>query len=372
MAHTLPATPFRVALIGTGRPLNSDGSTGYGMAHAHARGYNESGKCEIVALCDLVPERAEQFNQENAGGKATVYTDYHKMLAEAKPDIVSVCTWPALHKPMVIAAAEAGVKAIHCEKPMAPNYADSKAMADACTSRGIQLTFNHQRRFNGPFKGAKRLLDAGEIGELVRMEAYCGDLFDWGTHWINMFLFYNGEHPAEYVLAQIDARRPHAAFGVKMETQGLALIKFTNGVFATLYTGDELQNVLGFANRLIGKTGVIEVLWNAPWVRYRKEGDSEWRHLPPAEVADTIHGGDANVAGVRDVVESLAAGRAPLCSVSNALPTTEIIFATYESARRRGRVTMPLEPGGNAFYALLEEGVFPLASPTPPPPPSSE
>ena len=193
------------------------------------------------------------------------------------------------------------------------------------------------------------------------MESACGDLIDWGTHWINMFLFYNNETPAEYVLAQIDARRPHGVFGLKMETESVALIKFTNGVFATLYTGDDSRKIVGCANRIIGTDGVVEVLWDKPWLRYRKTGDADWGFVPEADVADGIHGNDASTDGVRDLVDALRAGRKPLCSVDNALPTTEIIFAAYESARRRGRVDMPLTAGDNAFYALLEEGVYPAA-----------
>ncbi|MBC8140700.1 MAG: Gfo/Idh/MocA family oxidoreductase [Armatimonadetes bacterium] len=352
--------PFRVAIIGTGRPQNADGSTGFGMAHAHAKGYNEAG-CEIVALCDLVAERAEAFNQENAGGKATVYTDYTQMLAETKPDIVSVCTWPAHHAPMVLACAEANVRAVHCEKPMAPNYADSLAMANACRANGIQLTFNHQRRFNGPFAAAHRLIKAGAIGDVIRIESSCGNFFDWGTHWINMFLFFNNESPAQWVLAQTDARRPNTVFGAAMETQGVAVIKFENGVYATLYVGEESQQIVDCAIRVHGKNGVLEILWNAPWLRYKTGEIGAWQLVPDAEVADGIHGDDANTAGVLDVVDALHTGRTPLCSVDNALPTTEIIFAAYESARRRGRVDMPLQTGDNAFTALLAEGVYPEA-----------
>jgi predicted dehydrogenase len=205
-------TPFRVAIIGTGRPRNADGSTGFGMAHAHAKGYNESGR-EIVALCDLVPERAEEFNRENADGKARVFSDYPQMLAEVKPDIVSVCTWPALHTPMVLACAEANVRAVHCEKPMAPTWGEAKAMHAAAVERGVQLTFNQQRRFLEPFRLARRLVQDGVIGELRRIEGACSDMIDWGTHWLDMFFFYNGETAADWVLGQIDSREAKSIFG---------------------------------------------------------------------------------------------------------------------------------------------------------------
>jgi len=51
----------------------------------------------------------------------------------------------------------AGVKAIHCEKPMAPTWGESLKMAAACDKAGIQLTFGHQRRFLDAFRKAKEL-----------------------------------------------------------------------------------------------------------------------------------------------------------------------------------------------------------------------
>src|SRR5690606_18658129 len=110
---------------------------------------------KIVALADISYNNALAFQEEHGGDR--IYTDYHQMLAEEQPDIVSICTWPHLHAEMVIAAAEAGVKAIHCEKPMAPTYGEAVRMVEVCEQRGVQLTFNHQRRFGPPFRKAKEL-----------------------------------------------------------------------------------------------------------------------------------------------------------------------------------------------------------------------
>ena len=43
------------------------------------------------------------------------------MLEKESLDIVSVCTWPAMHREMVVAAAGSGIKAVFAEKPMAPD-----------------------------------------------------------------------------------------------------------------------------------------------------------------------------------------------------------------------------------------------------------
>jgi predicted dehydrogenase len=262
------------------------------------------------------------------------------MFKETPLDVVSVCTPPALHAPMTIAAAEAGVKAVHCEKPMAPTWGEAKRMAAVCQERGVQLTFNHQRRFLNLFQKTRQLIHEGAIGKLVRMEASCPNLMDWGTHWLNMFLFYNEETAARWVIGQVDTRRLHNIYGVPHENQGLSLIEFVNGVVGLFVSGDDAEKVIGCAHRLIGTEGLIEIHNSAPHLRLRRKGETE---MSPVEAEGGLHGDQAVAVGVVDLLNALSAGTTPLLDVSNALPTTEIIFATYESSRRRGRVDLPLE-----------------------------
>jgi UDP-N-acetylglucosamine 3-dehydrogenase len=350
---------LRVGIIGTGIPWKTEGSTGHGMSRAHADAYNSLPNCEIVAVCDILKERADLFNTEKVGGKAAVYTDYPTMLAEANLDMVSVCTWPALHSPIVVDVAEAGVKAIHCEKPMADTWGESQRMATVCRERGVQLTFNHQRRFLDTFQAARRLVAEGAIGELKRLEGSCGDLYDWGTHWLDMFGFYNNEEPGEWVMAQIDVRTPRSIFGVPLENQGICNIKYRNGVFGLLYTGEDSENIVGCSNRLIGTEGVIEVSNKAPNIRIRKNGDADWQVV---ETAEGLHGGSAITRAITDAVDSLREGRKPLLSSENAIQSTEIIFAAYESVRRRGRIDLPLtDITDSPLQSMIHEGVFPNA-----------
>lgn len=352
--------PLTVAIIGTGRPRNTEGFTGFGMAHAHARAYAATGRCRFVAFCDIVGERAELFNGEHAGGEAAVFTDYTQMLAEARPDIVSICTWPHLHAPMVLACAEAGVRAVHCEKPMGTSWADARRMAAACRERNVQLTFNHQRRFLAPFQAARRLLTEGEIGELSRIEGACSDLYDWGTHWLDMFNFYNDETPGEWVIGQVDARRPRKVFGAPVDTQGLCQVRYANGVTGLLFTGEgSSQAAMGCANRLIGTEGEIAIHNEAPYVRLWKRGEAEPR---PIDTGEGLHAGVAIDRGVADLIACLESGDRPLLHADNALRATEIFFACYRSAERRGRVDLPLDESiGHPLVDMLEAGVFPDA-----------
>ena len=281
-------------------------------------------------------------------GGERVYTDYHEMLAKENLDIVSVCTWPHLHAPMVIACAEAGVRAIHCEKPMATTFGDAKRMVEAAEKSSTQLTFNHQRRFNKPFRKAKELLDSGAIGDLQQMEAVCGNLYDWGTHWFDMLGMFNDETPGAWVIGQIDLRGSHPIFGAMVEGQGLAHFKYQNGVYGLMLTGYESPNVA--AMRLIGTEGIIEIgVPNGPQLRVRSKGD--WETI---DTGDTIHGDQANADGVLDLVDALKNGREPELAARRALNATELIFGTYESSRRRGRVDLPLDIEDSPLLALLE------------------
>jgi predicted dehydrogenase len=352
---------FRAGIIGCGRPRREAGATGFGQGHIHAAGYEASPDCEIVAAADISQENLDAFCREH--NVAAGYLDYHEMLDEEKLDIVSVCTWPHLHAQMVIDAAQAGVKAIHAEKPMAPTWGESKQMAAACEERGVQLTFNHQRRFGSPFRKAKELLDDGAIGELVRIEAFTSNLYDWGTHWFDMMFMYNDETPVEWVIGQIEARGGRAIFGVQIEGQGLSFFRWKNGVYGLMVTGQRelyehdgaFKDVLICGNRLIGTEGVIEVgVRDGPQLRIRNtETGYRWQEV---EVPDRIHGNEHVVAAILDLVDALKTGREPVLSARKALQATEMIFATYESSRRRGRVDLPLEIDDSPFLSMLEAG----------------
>ena len=343
------AEQYRVAVIGAGRPWRTEGATGFGMSHVHVHAYQKTGKCRLAAVADINRANAEAFAAQY--GHPAIYTDYQEMLERERPEIVSVCTWPALHAPMVIACAGAGVKAVHCEKPMAPTWGEARRMVEACARAGTQLTFNHQRRFLAPFRVARDLVREGTIGELRRLEAACGDMIDWGTHWIDMCFFYNHDTPATWVLGQIDAREPHSIFGLSVESQGLCQFKFENGVRALLFTGHDHD--IGCSNRLIGTEGVVEVHNDAPHVRLRGRGDAHWRTL---DTPEGIHGNQAIDRGIADLIDAFEHRREPELSARKALRTTEVIFATYESSRRRARIDLPLTIDDSPLQAMLDAG----------------
>lgn len=336
---------FKVGIIGCG-----------GRGRGHAAGFAVSKDAEVVACVDPKRENAEALAEVHGIPKSGVYSDYKKMLAEVKPDIVSVCTWPHLHAPMILDSVEAGVKAIHAEKPMAPTWGEARQIIKACSDNDVMITFCHQRRFGAPFVMAKKLANDGTIGELHRVEGYCPNLFDWGTHWFDMFFFYNNDEPVEWVMGQIDWEQERSVFGVPVETHGLSYVKWKNDVYGLLATGGGSGGRC--SNRLIGTKGIIEVrVPDGPALRVMHAGASDWE-IPDLDGV-VPPGGDTTLATL-DLVACLKTGDEPVLSGRKAMQATELIFATYESSRQRARIHLPLEIEDSPLITMMETGMIVL------------
>jgi len=350
------AAKYRVAMIGCGKPLKTEGATGFGMAHRHMAGYAGSGRCDLVAVADIKEENAEAFVSAH-NPDARLYTDYMAMMEAESPEIVSVCLWPHLHAKAVCDILPFKPRAIHCEKPMDVHWDAALRMHRACKDDGVQLTINHQRRFNKPLLKAKSLLEEGAIGAILRMEAAWGNLFDSGTHWLDMLFHFNNDTLARWALGQIDIRGAHRVFGALVEGQGVVTFRFENGVRATMFAGMDHED-LGCMIRVIGEEGTLEILPGQPWLRIRRLSAPGWREI---DTGETIHDDAAIGRGIVDLLDCLETGRTPLLSSDHAIRATEIIFAAYESSRRRARVDLPLEPGPSALVAMVESGELELA-----------
>ncbi len=328
---------FKAGIIGCG-----------GRGRSHARGYQASPDVEIAACSEPVEDVRNAFAAEF--DVTNTYQNYQEMLDTESLDFVSVCTWIQLHKPMVIAAANSGIKAIHCEKPMAPTWGDAQALYQACVDNNVVITFCHQRRFAAQFIKAKRLANEGAIGDLRRLEAACPNLLDWGTHWFDMFFFYNNDEPVDWVIGQIDVAEEKTVFGVQVETSGVSWIRWKNGVEGLLATGGTA--LAGFSNRLIGTKGIIDVGGGAP-VRMLREGSTEWEQ-PDLSGLRTER--DATTLSVLDLVHGVKTGREPELSGRKSLQATEIIFATYHSSRQRAKINLPLTVDDSALLSLVANG----------------
>lgn len=341
---------LRAAFIGTGRRWQTPGATGFGMNNEHAKGYAACAGVELAACADLKEELAKEFAEKHKVQKT--YIDHRKMLQEIKPDVVSVSVWPHLHADLVVDCVQAGVRAVHCEKPMDVTWGQCRRMAGEAAAKKCRLTFNHQRRFGEPFQKAYRMIQEGGVGKIVQMDAFMGDFYDWGTHWLDMLQFFNNETPAEWVMGQFDFSVNKRVFGAPVDNMGIWQIKYKNGVLGLSATGSDKMH-RGVAIRVTGTDGMIEILWEKPHVRARLKGDREMKDLPTEE---NLHGPGWVERAIADVVGALREGRTSILCAENALRATEIIFAGYESGRRHGRVDLPLTIDDNPIEAMIASG----------------
>jgi predicted dehydrogenase len=116
-----------------------------------------------VAFADAIPAAVEATVDREGGAG---YSDAMTLLAESGVDLVSVCTPPAFHRPIVIAALEAGI-AVLCEKPLAANLADAEAIAEVAARTGTMLTVGFCHRYQPHLERLKALIDGGELGTIM-------------------------------------------------------------------------------------------------------------------------------------------------------------------------------------------------------------
>lgn len=371
---------YSVAVVGTGANPDEKSREGFAMGYRHADAYEGLDDCELVACADLVRENAEQFADEYDIAAENVFEDGATMAAAVEPDIVSVAVPPTAHAPVVtdVAATEA-VTAIHCEKPMAGTWEECRQMVRTCEDHGVKLTINHQRRFGTPFTKAKSLLDDGEIGSLTRVEFGGKNLFDAGTHQFDLCGYYTGQAAPEWVLAGIEYSEENVWFGAHNANQALVQWEYETGVSGLAVTGDGTGLVDCYL-RLVGSDGTIEIgVEDGPNLRVRRdgegwesvdtEGESIHGPLPETkpgaalrkvkETIPTVSTPDRSTHYDRafaDVVRAVRENDESELAARHALQSTELIFAAWESVRRRGRVDLPLRIEDNPLESMVESG----------------
>lgn len=251
---------LRVGIIGSG-----------GIAEgAHAPGYMAlPDDCELVACCDVRPERAEAFAERF--DLAHWYTDYRELLSLPELDAVSVCTPPFMHRDATVAALDAGLHVL-CEKPMAMNVAEAQDMVAAAERADKVLTIGHQQRFSPAAQAVKRAVDAGELGDIYYAKTAAlrnRGAPTWGVFHIKQLngggpLIDIGVHALDVTMWLMGSPRPVAVFGATymalahrpglqnrmgtinaeeydVEDLAAAIIRFDNGATLMLETSWLLQ-----------------------------------------------------------------------------------------------------------------------------------
>lgn len=143
---------IRVGIIGAG----------FGRS-AQLPGFRACDGVDVVGICASSLERAQAA--AHACGIPHAYADYRQLVAQPDIDLVSIVTPPYLHRPMVVAAVEAG-RHVLCEKPMALQVEDASDMCAAAEAAGVIHLIDHELRFNPTRRRMKQLLSEGFAGRV--------------------------------------------------------------------------------------------------------------------------------------------------------------------------------------------------------------
>ena len=172
---------------------------------------------EMVAFCDLIPERAEEAAKTYGSADAKVYTDYKELLKDPAISVVHVCTPNRSHSFITVDALESG-KHVMCEKPMAINSEEAKKMLDAAKRTGKKLSIGYQNRFRDDSLYLKQEADDGTFGDIYYAKATAirrravptwgvflneyeqggGPLIDIGTHALDLTLWMMNNYKPKY------------------------------------------------------------------------------------------------------------------------------------------------------------------------------
>ncbi|MET7540789.1 Gfo/Idh/MocA family protein [Streptomyces sp. NPDC055059] len=363
MSPDRPHRPLRAAVVGAGGIARS--------SHLPAlRTLAAEGETDVVAVVDVDDTAVRAFADTFRIPYAS--TDLDAMLAEVRPDLVVLCTPPALHREQSVAALRAGAW-VWCEKPPCPSLADYDAVeAEEKGGDGdpyASIVFQH--RFGSGARHVRRLLHEGAFGR--PLVAHCQ------TTWYRDSAYYSvpwrgrwategggpamghGIHQTDLLLdlmgpwTEVRGMAARLVHDVETEDVSTAQIRFADGAVGTVVNSvlspDEVSRI-----RIDCELATIEL---THLYGYR---NADWRITPaPGVPEETLAGWhdfgedepSSHLAQLRALVTDIKAGRRHATSGAGGRQTLEFITALYKSAFTDATVRAGDIGPGDPYYTAL-------------------
>ena len=140
---------LKVALVGVG-----------GISGAHIPAWESMDDAELVAICDIRPERMEKYPDKRR------YTDFDEMLENENVDILDICLPTFLHADFAVKAMEKGINVI-CEKPISLNREDIQRVYSTAKNNNVCFMIAQVLRFWPEYEVVKSIYDSGKYGKLL-------------------------------------------------------------------------------------------------------------------------------------------------------------------------------------------------------------
>jgi len=219
---------------------------------AHLPGYAACEQAKVTAVCDIDEARARET--ATRFGVPKVYLSHLELLRDPDVDAVSICTPNNLHATQMIDALRAG-KAVLGEKPMTTTREDARAVLAAAEATGSLLMVGFTHRFILGNRYMKRLMAAGEIGQInsirVRMAhrgpydswvaksdwffrhemAGGGAVLDMGIHALDILRYLGGE------VAEVMGMTATRVHPIVDEDMAVMVARFDSGALGYVETG---------------------------------------------------------------------------------------------------------------------------------------
>jgi predicted dehydrogenase len=231
---------------------------------------------QFTAICDPTESRLKSAARNPVFAKAAAYTDYKKMLRAEKLDIVGICGENGL-RAEILQACAARVPAIISEKPLALTLSELGAVRKTIERHNTALTMLLTMRFSPIYRAMRQLVQDGDIGEVVSMDAQksykLGERPAWmksrktfggtipyiGVHMMDLMQWITARQFTEVAAFQSTVGDPDLG---EMENVTALAFKLDNNGVASLrmdYQRPETANTHGDDRlRVVGTQGIIE------------------------------------------------------------------------------------------------------------------
>lgn len=257
---------IRVGIVGLGR-----------LGKVHAKNLSSAVRgCELTAACSLV-ESELIFAAEELGVKYT-FSSYEEMVQSSVIDAVFIVSPSGFHCEQVRLAMEAG-KHVFTEKPLGLEIADIKKTQKVIEEHPKQIfMLGFMRRYDESYQYAKKLVEAGEIGEITLVRCYgidpseglesfvefamnndSGGLFlDMAIHDIDLVRWFTGQEVEQVWAIGKNAAYPELDQAGELET-GAAMMSLTDKTMALLVAGRNAAHGYHVETEIMGTKGMLRV-----------------------------------------------------------------------------------------------------------------
>ncbi len=311
---------MKTAVIGTGR-----------MGCRHIQVAQDLG-LDLVGICDISSESLLRAAKEFSLPELCCYSNPEELLAQSCPECLIIATTAPTHCTLTCKAAEAGVKFILCEKPMAVSLEECNRMIETCRCHGASLSINHQMRFMEQYTAAREIVTSDAFGGLASVMVSAGNfgLAMNGTHYFEMFRYITGEAPVAAAAWLSDDTVPNPRGPQFLDHAGCVRLETATGKRFYMDAGSDQGHGMGVV--YTGKFGRLtvdelagEMSWcvrnddqrELPTTRYGCPWSNHTRSIEPADA----------VAPTRAVLHALLEGRDVVTGEDGRLAVAALVAA---------------------------------------------